>query len=440
MRSLAAAALVWLSAAGAVRAQGACELAAPPLPEAACPAAFGASDFVFVNPPCDWVPSPYDDLEAMVIPHVWPLPGGALSVFDDPGLGTCHTRYTVRHTRGRRARGPGAVNLDSMTCAALRRVARQRSATAITIESSSGQRQPERYLRARDVAHIAALGGAQLTLDIAVRRSDDLALLAPLAERIVSLRVRAFRGLRRLDLARLPSLPCAQSLAVNAREVTGLAGLAGAPSLHALEVTGSLEDAEVTAIAGLSGLRELRVYPRGPARIARFEQVRQIARLHTRADARVLEAFRHNRLRRLVLSGLTGPPTLRAIGDRFPDLRELDVALHPSVRDGHVRALERLTELKTLLIAWPDRPPRLPPLPRLQMLVAGGPLARHNVAWINAQPELRTVHSPMLDEVLQPALQRARSYAICRELVQDTWWEPGEGLDGLLAPGAAVTE
>lgn len=399
-------------------AQGTCELAETPLPAASCAAPFTTPDFVFLNPPCSYTPGPYPEGEADVQPHAWPLPGGAVQIEVEPGLGTCHGRYTVRHTRGRRVRGRGAVDLDLATCGDLQRLARNRGASAITVETSWGQRPPDHSLDARAVRQIGALGGPHLTLDVAVNRSEDLRLLAPVADRIVSLRVRVRRRGQRIDLAHLPAIPCLQALAVQAREVTGVAALSS-PSLNALEVRGRLPDADVAVIAGLASLRELRVYPRGPARIARFEQVRQIERLHTRAAARVLDVFRHNRLRRLVLEGPAGAPVVRAIGEHFQELRVLDLALHDDLSGRRLRALAPLRQLETLLVDWRERPPRLPAFSRLSMFVAGGALDRATVTWINAQPALRTVHSPLVDEVLQPMLRRARGYAICRNLVQE---------------------
>src|SRR5688572_28242658 len=69
----------------------------------------------------------------------------------------------------------------------LRRLARTRAADAFTVESSAGQRSPDTFLRVEHVERIKVVGGAQLTLDVAVRQSSDLALLSSIADRITSL-------------------------------------------------------------------------------------------------------------------------------------------------------------------------------------------------------------------------------------------------------------
>lgn len=403
-----------LAPAAPVSAQGRCRIESPPLASEGCPAPYGAADFVFHDPPCDYVPGPYPDSEAYVVPHSWPLPGGAVQIDTEAGLGTCHSRHTVRHRRGRRVgRSRGSIDLDRASCGRLRRLARTRAGHTFTVDSASGQRRPQRSLSAEHVARIAAVGGAQLTLDLAVRRSADLALLAPIADRIVSLRIRSFGRPRPIDLGDLPPIPCLQALAVQGRSVTGVAALRS-PALTALEIRGRLSDADVTAIAGLGSLRELRVWPTGPARIARFSAVRQIERLHTRANVRVLEAFAGASLSRLVLDGVAGRPVLRGIADRFDALRTLDVVLSPSLSGRRLPMLASLGHLQTLLLAWEGSPPRLPSLPSLRMLVAGGDLDARAVQWINAQPRLTTVHSPVIDSALRPLLRRASAYSIGR--------------------------
>jgi len=332
------------------------------------------------------------------------------------------------------------VDIDNATCADLRRLATHRRATAFTVETSAGQRPPDTFLRAQHVAWMAAVGGEHLTIDVAVRRSADLRLLAPIADRIVSLRIRRFPGRRPVDLADLPAIPCLQSLAVVGGRVTGIGSLRS-PGLQALDVRGALGDEEVEAIARIASLRELRVWPRGPRRIARFRAVRQITRLHTRASARVLEAFEGVPLTRLVLTGEAGRPALRAVG-RFTSLRALDLVLHHALRRADLSALGGLTSLRTLALTWATRPPRLPPLPALEMFVAGAHVDRSLVDWMRAQPRLRTVHSPVEDSVLRPLLPRARPYTIGRGVYQ-VQLAPARAVTGLqrfLLPGDRVTD
>ena len=59
------------------------------------------TDFAFHDPPCDTV---LEDPEMLAHLVKWPLPGGAVALDVEAGLGLCHSRVTVQHRRGRRLR------------------------------------------------------------------------------------------------------------------------------------------------------------------------------------------------------------------------------------------------------------------------------------------------------------------------------------------------
>lgn len=270
-------------------------------------------------------------------------------------------------------------------------------------------------------------GADHFVVDLKLRRAADVALLAPIADRLVSVRLRG--RLLTWELGALPTMPCVRSLALRGRVIEGVAELQDrTPRLEALSAQGTLAEEDAVALGSLESLRELRVWPRA-ADASRFSSVRQITRLYTRAHPEVLRAFEGAPLTRLVLQGHANRAVLRRAAG-FSQLTTLDAKINSQLERSRLPELAALP-LTTLILDWHRAPPRLPSLPTLRMFVARGELNQESLTWLRRQHALRTVHSTIADAALQSALPRVRAYTIGRPPIDEIPSEEDPALDVL---------
>lgn len=329
-----------------------------------CVAPSGAEPSIRHRPPCDVAPSTV----------FWRWPGNIAVMPSEAGLGSCHDDDVW-------------FPAPSAGCDPAPIVQIGEHGTARTL--SGDERVPARWAAVVQVgateltvrftdaiaAEIDRVTGPRAVLAVRVPGPLDLAVLAPVADRLVGLLVTSWPddSGSPLDLSRLPPMPQLRTLEVAGGSVRGLRSLGRHPRLAGLALDCDLDSEEIAALTELPGLVALSISGDHPATLRALPELQT---LHVRGSEANLRALtRHRRLSTLVLRGPVEDGALRWVR-RLRSLRRLSLGVE-GYTDRGARHLRGARQLRTVVVEARAAGATQELVDRLETLPS---LARHSTA------------------------------------------------------------